>query len=63
MSDWANFGQWTEEGARDATVRANEVWKRILAEFEPPPLDDAVAAELAEFVERRTAAGGAPPES
>ncbi len=63
VSDWANFGQWTEEGARDATVRANEVWKRILADFEPPPLDDAVAAELTEFVERRTAAGGAPPES
>jgi hypothetical protein len=29
----------------------------------PPPLDDGIAAELAEFVERRTAAGGAPPES
>jgi trimethylamine---corrinoid protein Co-methyltransferase len=63
VSDWANFGQWTEEGARDATTRANEVWKRILAEFEPPPLDDAIAAELDEFVERRTAEGGAPPES
>ena len=43
--------------------RANETWKRILAEFEPPPLDDAIAAELAEFVARRTAEGGAPPES
>jgi trimethylamine---corrinoid protein Co-methyltransferase len=63
VSDWANFGQWTEEGSRDATTRANETWKRILAEFEPPPLEDAVAAELAEFVERRTAEGGAPPES
>jgi trimethylamine--corrinoid protein Co-methyltransferase len=63
VSDWSNFGQWTEEGSRDATARANETWKRILAEFEPPPLDDAIAAELAEFVERRTAEGGAPPES
>ena len=63
VSDWANFGQWTEEGSRDATQRANETWKRVLAEFEPPPLDDAIAAELAEFVERRTAEGGAPPES
>ena len=63
VSDWANFGQWTEEGARDATTRANEIWKRILSEFEPPPLDDAIAAELTEFVERRTAEGGAPPES
>ena len=63
VSDWANFGQWTEEGARDATTRANERWKAILAEFEPPAVDDAIAAELAEFVERRTAEGGAPPES
>jgi trimethylamine--corrinoid protein Co-methyltransferase len=63
VSDWSNFGQWTEAGARDATVRANEVWKRALAEFEPPPLDDAIAAELDAYVARRTAEGGAPPES
>lgn len=63
VSDWSNFGQWTEAGARDATQRANEVWKRVLAEFEPPPLDDAIAAELEEFVARRTSEGGAPPES
>lgn len=63
VSDWANYGQWVEEGSRDATQRANETWKRVLAEFEPPPLDDAVAAELEEFVARRTAEGGAPPES
>jgi trimethylamine--corrinoid protein Co-methyltransferase len=63
VSDWANFGQWTEEGARDATVRANEIWKQALADYEPPALDEAIAAELADFVERRTAEGGAPPES
>ena len=63
VSDWSNFGQWTEAGSRDATQRANEVWKRALAEFEPPPLEDALAAELEEFVARRTAEGGAPPES
>jgi trimethylamine---corrinoid protein Co-methyltransferase len=39
------------------------VWKRVLAEWEAPPIDDAVAAELEEFVARRTAEGGAPPES
>lgn len=63
VSDWSNFGQWTEAGARDATHRANEIWKRELAAFEEPPLDDAIAAELDEFVARRTAEGGAPPES
>jgi trimethylamine--corrinoid protein Co-methyltransferase len=63
VSDWSNFGQWTEAGSHDATARANGVWKRALAEFEQPPLDEAIAAELGEFVARRTAEGGAPPES
>ena len=63
VSDWSNFGQWTEAGSRDATQRANEVWKRMLADYEPPALDGAIAAELDEFVARRTAEGGAPPES
>lgn len=63
VSDWSNFGQWTEAGSRDATQRANDVWKRVLEEFEQPPLDSGIAAELDEFVERRTAEGGAPPES
>ena len=63
VSDWSNYGQWTEAGSRDATQRANETWKRILAEFDPPPLDEAIAEELGEFVARRTAEGGAHPES
>jgi len=35
----------------------------VIAEFEPPPIDDAIATELDEFVAQRTAEGGAPPES
>lgn len=63
VSDWSNYGRWQEEGSRDAATRANEAWKRLLAGFEPPPLDEAIVAELDEFVARRTAEGGAPPES
>jgi len=63
VSDWSNYGQWVEAGSQDATQRANAAWKRALAEYEPPAMDDAIAAELHEFVERRTAEGGAPPES
>jgi trimethylamine--corrinoid protein Co-methyltransferase len=61
--DRSNFEQWVEAGAPDAMSRANSVWKRVLSEFEAPTLDDASAAELTEFVEQRTAEGGALPRS
>ncbi|GMQ85077.1 MAG: trimethylamine methyltransferase family protein [Acidimicrobiia bacterium] len=56
-----SFEQWEEAGAPTATERANAVWKQVLTDFEPPPLDEAVLEELDEFVERRTAEGGALP--
>ncbi|MEM9517741.1 MAG: trimethylamine methyltransferase family protein [Actinomycetota bacterium] len=58
----ASFEQWVEEGSLDARQRANAVWKQRLAEYEQPPIDDAIVAELDDFVARRTAEGGAPPD-
>ena len=58
-----NFELWTEGGARTADQRASDIYKQVLAEFEPPPLDDAIRDELEDFVERRKAEGGALPES
>jgi trimethylamine--corrinoid protein Co-methyltransferase len=63
VSDWSNFGQWTEHGALTATQRANRLWKQIVAEFEPPAQDPAIREELKAYVERRIAEGGALPES
>jgi trimethylamine--corrinoid protein Co-methyltransferase len=60
LSDWRNFQQWSADGSVDATQRATKVWKRLLAEYEPPPLDPAAAEELRAFVERRIREGGAP---
>jgi len=54
LSDWSNFENWTEAGARNATERATLIWKRLLAEFVPPPLDPAVREAIADFVARRT---------
>ena len=53
LSDWRNFETWQEDGARTATQRANAIWKRLLAEFEPPPLDPGRLEALDAFVERR----------
>jgi trimethylamine--corrinoid protein Co-methyltransferase len=60
LSDWRNFETWTDDGALDATRRANRIWKALLAEYETPPMDPAVAEELAAFVARRKEEGGAP---
>jgi trimethylamine--corrinoid protein Co-methyltransferase len=63
VSETANFGTWTEAGARDAIRRAHEVWKTRLAGYTPPAACDGVAERLAFFIDRRTREGGAPPES
>jgi trimethylamine--corrinoid protein Co-methyltransferase len=55
LSSTENFDRWTKKGARDTTARAGEIWRSSLSEFEAPPLDDAVRAELEEFVVRRRA--------
>ncbi|MEZ5282664.1 MAG: trimethylamine methyltransferase family protein [Acidimicrobiales bacterium] len=52
-ADNASYEQWSEEGSRDAAQRANEMWQRELAAYEAPPIDDAIADELTEFVVRR----------
>ncbi len=60
VSDWSNFGQWTDNGSMTATQRANGIWKQILQDFEAPALDSARAEELQAFIDRRSAEGGAP---
>jgi trimethylamine--corrinoid protein Co-methyltransferase len=55
VSDWRNFESWQEAGSPDAATRANRIWKQILADYQPPPLDPAVDEELAAFVSRRKA--------
>ncbi len=53
LSDWRNFETWQEDGARTATERANRIWKQLLAEYVPPPLDPGRAEKLDAFVDRR----------
>ena len=53
LSDWRNYETWLEDGAQTATQRANRIWKQLLAEFVPPPMDPARADAIADFVTRR----------
>jgi trimethylamine---corrinoid protein Co-methyltransferase len=63
VSDWRNFGQWTEDGAKTATERASTIWQSTLQRYVAPARDAAIVESLNAFVDRRTAEGGAPPVS
>jgi trimethylamine--corrinoid protein Co-methyltransferase len=55
VADNNSFEQWSEDGGLDASQRANAIWKRMLAEYEAPPLDQATDEALLEFMIRRKA--------
>jgi trimethylamine--corrinoid protein Co-methyltransferase len=38
------------------------MFKEIIGAFEPPPMDEGIREELADFVARRKAEGGAPTD-
>lgn len=53
IADSNSFEQWQEEGSLSAARRANARWKKLLGDYEPPPIDEAIDAELRDFVARR----------
>jgi trimethylamine--corrinoid protein Co-methyltransferase len=55
IADNNSFEQWLEDGGLDAAQRANAIWKRMLAEYEAPALDDATDEALLEFIVKRKA--------
>ena len=62
VSDWRNFETWEEGGSLTATQRANAIWKQLLAEYEPPNLDEGIREALAEYVAKRKAEIAAGPD-
>ncbi len=62
LSDWRNYEGWEIAGGLWTADRAHHLWKEIVASFEPPHLDEGIREELATFVERRKAEGGAPTD-
>ncbi len=62
LSDWSNFENWRDRGSVWTAQRANTMWKQILQEFEPPPMDESIKEELEAFVAKRKEEGGAPTD-
>ncbi len=55
VSSTENYERWNRNGGKDAAVRASEIWRKTLEEYEQPALEDATCAELEEYVVRRRA--------
>jgi trimethylamine--corrinoid protein Co-methyltransferase len=53
VSDRQGYETWLAGGGQDAARRANALWKEVLARYEPPPLDPAVAEAVEAYTARR----------
>ena len=53
ISDWQNNENWLEAGGKDATMRATEMWQRVLEEYVEPEIDPAIKEELEAYVATR----------
>lgn len=62
LSDWKNYEGWAASGGVWTQERAHVMYKEIIGSFEAPPMDEAIREELADFVARRKAEGGAPTD-
>jgi trimethylamine--corrinoid protein Co-methyltransferase len=53
VSSTENYERWKKNGGHDTAARATEIWKKTLSEYEKPPIDADLEAELKAFVDRR----------
>jgi len=55
LNDDTTFETWSEAGGEDAMTRANRAWKKTLAEYQAPPIDEGRDEALKDFMARRKA--------
>ncbi len=53
LADNQPWETWDEQGRIDMAARANARWKKLLAEYEAPPLDDGIDEGLRDFMARK----------
>jgi len=53
LADTSSFEQWKDDGGLDAATRANRLHKKMLGDYEAPPLDPAIDEALRDFIQRR----------
>jgi trimethylamine--corrinoid protein Co-methyltransferase len=55
IADNENYEKWEAAGSEDAAIRANRRWKKALADYVAPPLDQGIDDELKDFIGRKKA--------
>ena len=56
LSDNDPYEKWEAAGSEDAATRANRRWKKVLAEYQAPALDEGIDEALRDFMTRRKSA-------
>ncbi len=59
VSNWDNYDTWVEQGSETADVRANKLWKQLLRDYQPPPIDPATDEALRAYVTKAKEEGRA----
>ncbi|HEV7255248.1 MAG TPA: trimethylamine methyltransferase family protein [Mesorhizobium sp.] len=60
LSNWDNHDTWVERGQVTARERANTIWKRMVSEYQQPPIDPGMDEALRAYRDRRKREGGSP---
>lgn len=55
IADNENYEKWEAAGSTDAAARANRRWKKALADYVEPPLDQGIDDALKDFIGRKKA--------
>jgi trimethylamine--corrinoid protein Co-methyltransferase len=53
LHDRLGYETWAAAGSWEAPRRAHQVWREMLAAYEPPSLDPAIQEALDDYVARR----------
>ena len=53
LADNNSFEQWRDDGGKDFVARANTQWKKMLADYEAPALDQGLDEQLQAFMAKR----------
>ena len=52
LSDSQSFEQWKENGSKDMETAANIKYKKMLADYELPPLDPEIDQKLLDYMKK-----------